>query len=177
MMTKPMIVDLRTIKRYKYQAMEDVTFYLEDYPTLLEVFKGVENIQTTFISYYHYNPYAVNINFRVLVLKQGYAYDGMSGPIIDTKTSLRAALLHDVLYQLLRLGLLPEDRRIPSDLALKEVYLEDYKVVHGDKYKWLGKARAWYLTNGLQYLGKRAAKKGRKHGKRFTVPIDRELNK
>lgn len=36
-----------------------------------------------------------------------YAWDGASGPTVDTKSSMRFSLAHDVLYQLMRLGLLP----------------------------------------------------------------------
>jgi hypothetical protein len=37
----------------------------------------------------------------------GYAWDGASGPTIDTLDSVCAALGHDVLYELMRLGKLP----------------------------------------------------------------------
>ena len=37
-----------------------------------------------------------------LVVKKGYAWDGPSGPVIDTKENLRASLVHDALYQLMR---------------------------------------------------------------------------
>jgi hypothetical protein len=38
-----------------------------------------------------------------LKVKNGYAWDGPSGPVIDTKENLRASLVHDALYQLMRL--------------------------------------------------------------------------
>ncbi|KAA3618533.1 MAG: DUF1353 domain-containing protein [Calditrichaeota bacterium] len=37
-----------------------------------------------------------------LVVKSGYAWDGTSGPVVDTKYNLRASLVHDALYQLMR---------------------------------------------------------------------------
>jgi hypothetical protein len=38
-----------------------------------------------------------------LTVKKGYAWDGVSGPVIDTSNNLRASLVHDALYQLMRL--------------------------------------------------------------------------
>lgn len=37
-----------------------------------------------------------------LTVKAGYAWDGTSGPVIDTDNNLRASLVHDALYQLIR---------------------------------------------------------------------------
>ena len=37
-----------------------------------------------------------------LTVKSGYAWDGPSGPVIDTPENMRASLVHDALYQLMR---------------------------------------------------------------------------
>ena len=37
-----------------------------------------------------------------LTIKNGYAWDGPSGPVVDTKENMRASLVHDALYQLMR---------------------------------------------------------------------------
>ena len=37
-----------------------------------------------------------------LAVKKGYAWDGPSGPVKDTKENMRASLVHDALYQLMR---------------------------------------------------------------------------
>ena len=37
-----------------------------------------------------------------LTIIEGYAWDGPSGPVIDTKENMRASLVHDALYQLMR---------------------------------------------------------------------------
>ena len=41
----------------------------------------------------------------VLTIRDGYAWDGPSGPVIDTPDTMRASLVHDAVYQLLRSGL------------------------------------------------------------------------
>ena len=42
----------------------------------------------------------------ILSVKRGYAWDGASGPIINTRDTLVASLVHDVLYQAMRLNLI-----------------------------------------------------------------------
>jgi len=37
-----------------------------------------------------------------LTIILGYAWDGPSGPVVDTKENMRASLVHDALYQLMR---------------------------------------------------------------------------
>ena len=37
-----------------------------------------------------------------LTIKEGYAWDGPSGPVVDTRENMRASLVHDALYQLMR---------------------------------------------------------------------------
>lgn len=60
-----------------------------------------------------------------LFITNGYAWDGPSGPTVDTKSAMRASLVHDALYQLIRLGLLPERYRIPADRELERIGCED----------------------------------------------------
>ena len=59
------------------------------------------------------------------VIKKGYAWDGPSGPTIDTKNFMRGSLVHDVLYQAIRLDLLPTEYRKEADETLKEICLQD----------------------------------------------------
>ncbi len=55
-----------------------------------------------------------------LIVKKSYAWDGPSGPTIDTKNFMRGSLVHDALYQLIRLGKL--DKNIYRILADQELY-------------------------------------------------------
>lgn len=73
-----------------------------------------------------------------LYIRHGYAWDGASGPTIDTKSSMRASLEHDALYQLLRLGLLDHSWRGPIDKHLE-------KRCCGDGMFWL-RAGIWERT-------------------------------
>jgi len=61
-----------------------------------------------------------------LWIKEGYAWDGPSGPTIDTPSFMRGSLVHDVLYQLIRKGHLDRKkyRKIADDI-LREICKED----------------------------------------------------
>jgi hypothetical protein len=61
----------------------------------------------------------------VLYLAPGYAWDGPSGPAIDTKNFMRGSLYHDALYQLMRAGMLDPEWRQAADELLVETCKED----------------------------------------------------
>lgn len=71
-----------------------------------------------------------------LAIKAGYAWDGPSGPALDTPSGMRASLVHDALYQLMRMGLLPILWRKEADLELRRIARED-----GMSFT---RARYWY---------------------------------
>jgi len=61
----------------------------------------------------------------VLTVKDGYAWDGASGPIEQSNDILRGSLVHDALYQLMRAGLLGQEYREQADMVLKRICIED----------------------------------------------------
>jgi len=50
-----------------------------------------------------------------LIIKAWYAWDGPSGPAMDTPSAMTGSLGHDALYQLLRANLLDEKWRAAAD--------------------------------------------------------------
>ena len=61
-----------------------------------------------------------------LTIKKGYAWDGPSGPVVDTKENLRASLVHDALYQLMRNEELSTRRhRKTADRLFRRICKED----------------------------------------------------
>lgn len=61
-----------------------------------------------------------------LTILEGYAWDGASGPVRDTKQNMRASLIHDALYQLMRLGRLKADiYKEKADKLFEKVCIED----------------------------------------------------
>lgn len=60
-----------------------------------------------------------------LIFRRGYAWDGPSGPAIDTRNFMRASLVHDGLYQLMRESLLDREYRKAADRLLYEICIAD----------------------------------------------------
>jgi len=95
----------------------------------------------------------------MLLIRKGYAWDGASGPAIDTKNIIRGSLVHDALYQLLRQGNLDMSWREQADKDLKRICLED----------GMSKLRAWYVYKCVRGFARRAAMP--KHKKKvYTAP-------
>lgn len=61
----------------------------------------------------------------LLHIAKGYAWDGASGPAIDTESFMRSSCVHDALYQLISLGLIPPDVRGEADRLLRDISRED----------------------------------------------------
>ena len=61
-----------------------------------------------------------------LTLIKGYAWDGPSGPTIDTLNFMRGSLAHDALYQLMREKELDNNKfRAAADRILQRICKED----------------------------------------------------
>ena len=85
-----------------------------------------------------------------LIVKKGYAWDGPSGLTIDTKNFMRGSLVHDALYQLIRLGYLEKNVcRILADNELYAICRED----------GMGWPRACVVYYGVRVFGNPAARR------------------
>jgi hypothetical protein len=60
-----------------------------------------------------------------LLIRDEYSWDGPSGPAVDTKTFMRASLVHDALYQLVSEELLPRKCRKLADKTMRKLAKED----------------------------------------------------
>lgn len=82
-----------------------------------------------------------------LEIRFGYAWDGPSGPTIDTANFMRGSLVHDAIYQLMRMGLLDRGAwKEPADRLLQAMCVQD----------GMWKARAWWVYQGLAVGGEGA---------------------
>lgn len=77
-----------------------------------------------------------------LTIKAGYAWDGASGPTLDTKDSMEPSLVHDVFCQAMRLEILSYNqwRRVVS-----EFFREHCKACGMNAF------RAWYWYQAVEF--------------------------
>jgi len=111
---------------YKYQLAEDYCHHVGLFPK--------EDIVTEFL---------VLTTKGKLLIKRGYAWDGPSGPSIDTDTFMRGSLVHDAGYQLIAQGHLHKRVRPYLDRMLKNICLED----------GMFSFRAWYVYKTVRKFG------------------------
>ena len=120
---------IRYMGGYRYQLVKDY------------------NVQTKIFGQQIENKYIRLRPDGVLTIKAGYCWDGASGPAVDTHSIMRGSLIHDALYQLLRLELLPEQFRKLSDQKL-------YTVCREDGMSWM---RARYVYLAVRLFGRSSA--------------------
>ncbi len=121
-------MNYRKLKGWKYELLEEMECEV-DIPSVAEN------------DYIH-----LNVGRRCSCLQVGarYAWDGPSGPTIDTKTFMRGSLFHDALCQLTGEGLLDKKYRKYADQLLRQHCLED----------GMSKFRAWYVYMAVRAYSK-----------------------
>ena len=87
--------------------------------------------------------YALLSREGVLHIAAGYAWDGPSGPTLDTKDVMTPSLIHDCLYQLMAEGHLPSNYRRAADKELTRL-MKDRGV------NWL-RRKIWW--RGVRFAG------------------------
>lgn len=92
--------------------------------------------------------YIMLSKYGVMCIKKGYAWDGPSGPAIDTYDFMRASLVHDALYQLIREGMVPRSWRKHADVMMRKMCIED----------GMSRTRAWLSYRAVRTFGESALK-------------------
>lgn len=119
-------------KGYKYQLNQAY------YHQLPHHFSQERPIETPFI--------LVSVDAQ-LTVKYGYAWDGASGPTRDTASAIRGSLVHDALYQLMRMKVLPLAFRDEADDHF-------YDILRADG---MNRVRAWYWWRAVRRFAKKGA--------------------
>jgi len=120
---------------YKYQLIEGDECMTSIYPG--------ESVVT---------PYIELTVLGKLTVKKGYAWDGPSGPTLDTVNAMRGSLFHDALYQLMRENYITRNgNRKLADKVLRDIARAD----------GMTKARSWAWYRAVQWGAKRSSKHGR----------------
>lgn len=121
---------------YKYEVAEDYSIPVRIYPKLDLCEPSIEK------------PILKLSMNGVLTIYKGYAWDGPSGPTIDTKNFMRGSLVHDALYQLMRQNKISLEYREYADELLKKICIED----------GMSSFRAGYVFKSVRLFGESSAK-------------------
>ena len=109
---------------YKYCSRKEFNIKL--------VFGPKEDIETRFVSFK---------KDGCLKVKEWYPWDGASGPTWDTFNSMIGSLIHDVGYQLIRLGHLDSSYKELFDQLLHDLCAED------GMWEWRADYWEWAVLN------------------------------
>jgi len=133
----------RPLPKYKYQLVEDYSARIR---------APASDVVT---------PFIVVSKTGDLTVKAHYAWDGPSGPTVDTPNFMRGALEHDALYQLMRLGLLDvNDWRKYADDRLRDVCIAD----------GMSRLRAFYVHKAVRWFAAKHARPGAEPRKSVCAP-------
>lgn len=127
----------RKITQYKYQVMETCSFHIGIQPKE-EIVEPKPPLKT----------YIRLSTEGTLTISEGYAWDGPSGPTIDTKNFMRGSLVHDALYQLIRQRYLGMEDRLYADQLLRRMCRTD----------GMSALRAFIVYLGVHWFGASAAR-------------------
>jgi hypothetical protein len=127
------MIQYKKRRRYKYTLCADY-----QYRTQLG---SIGPISTPFISLY---------SDGMLKINKGYAWDGPSGPTFDTSSFMKASLVHDAFYQLMREGHIAQEHREYADKVLHEICISS----------GMSKIRAWWVYHAVRICGSSSAKPG-----------------
>ena len=113
---------IKYISGGKHQLVEDVSFQTQIHPT--------DDIITRFVELR---------TDGTLTLKEGFFWDGASGPTIDSNSSRRAAAIHDGLYRLAQKKLISgEANRRKADRIFYDYLIRDGM--------WKFRAKVWWRS-------------------------------
>lgn len=79
---------------------------------------------------------------RLLTIFGGYAWDGASGPTLDTRSCVRGTLVHDALYEAIRAGFISPKLREAADAEMYRIFLED-RMLKPRAWLWLKMVRRY----------------------------------
>ena len=128
---------------YKYRMMQNRTYKLR-YVQFREPFQhcGRKNGEPT-------DSPMIAGNDSQITFYEGYSWDGASGPVLDTKSVHLASLVHDGLYQAIRLRKLNEDQKGKADKEYLSIYRK--QISWWQFWKW---ARYYEFKLGLLIFGR-----------------------
>lgn len=134
-------MSVRYKKRYQYELLESFSFKTS--------FKPATTVELKYIR--------IDVDGRITA-KPGYAWDGATGAI-DTKSTMKASLIHDVCYQLLNLNVIPMRYRKEFDVMYYQTALRNGMFI----------GRAFYHYAAVRMFGDNALRKRSSYNREYTL--------
>lgn len=114
------------------------------------------SMQLSFRPYYNIESKFYSISDTgILKIEKGYRWDGASGPTFDTKATMRAGCIHDVLYQAMRENKLDIYKyKGMADSELGSIMKEDsespeiWSNIRSSYYEWAVNIAGWKAAGG-----------------------------
>ena len=86
-----------------------------------------------------------------LLIRSGYAWDGPSGPMVDTENTKTPSLVHDAFYQLIRHGLLAGEAKTKADKFFYDMCVD----------RGMSRIRAGYAFWAIDNFGHNSSTRGK----------------
>ena len=109
-----------------------------------ELTKPLVCLETGIETYYFKNEVIHIEPDGCLTLSTGFRWDGRSGPAIDTANTLESSSIHDALYELIIIGVLPKSARVLADILMRKI----------DERNGVHFFRRWYSHVALRLFGR-----------------------
>lgn len=124
----------RELNSYKYKLTEDYSV-------------KTELIPPKDIYYPEEKPFIVLTKKGILTLKEGFCWDGASGPTWDDETNIIPSAVHDALYQLDRIKVFEYSIRLYADQFFEKLLEKNGMNPIRRKIYYYGlRAFGWYAT-------------------------------
>jgi len=119
----------RFCKKYRHRFIQGIDYKEIDHPLYKYEMIRSRTVQTSWLEstidcdFFHLNV------LGLMTIKNGYRWDGPSGPTIDTPSFMRSSAVHDCFFQALRHRLIKRAQReeffISANKDLKYISIED----------------------------------------------------
>ncbi len=130
------IIRFREVKKYKFQLMESCSFNIDLHPE-----------KDIFIPSKPGRAFIYLSSGGRLTVFSGYAWNVPGGALVGAASFMRASLVHNALYQLMRRRAISDEYRLYADRLLRKMCRED----------GLGRIGAWLVYCAVRWFGEPAA--------------------
>lgn len=147
--------------RWKFKATKDQSFLISGFEWA-DLTKPIPDV-ISLVPILKAGEHGPELDLVKICIWKGYAWDGASGPAIDTPNYRTGSKIHDVLYQLIRLEVLAntKENRFRADEVLYKVCEAGiFNTYKGKFTQKMSRLRRWLGKFGVNTFAKRSSQPG-----------------